>query len=209
MNEIKFKQQQDYVPIFTIPKALTSLLKLDKKDFIHSKDLIRSYISDTKISPYLPVNRFKNSNITLNQKQACFKMLEQSQYGKYHIAGRQFIITQFAIFDVTKEVVPIMVAMIRREYMEYLKMSSLIEKPFPLGVVELWVNHDEHGLSVNFYNRLRSTFHGLIPEDNVKHFTKDKFQTSLFEIYRKPKFLSKKQENIWKKSLLDEFRKKE
>lgn len=206
MNNLEFNQGKEYVPLFAIAKADTSLKKLSNEEICDAQESIQEYLNDDSIQDVFPMKietegqmRSSQHDILNLLSSVCWKIRRNN--------NTRYLVTQYGLFKFSRgEVIPLFLAVIPAKYVKFLKMSSLIEESFPPEVIQVWINKD-HNLSQTFYKSLKDLFFNTFGDNLVAYIDSKEFFKYLFVTYTKPSFLMQSQEIKWKQELLDGFRK--
>lgn len=202
------KMGTTYVPIFALPKVSSSLLQLSLEEKCDVIPVVEEYLNEAPPQPHFGLGQtFKTTPL-----KEIKKLMSESGWHFVEYYGKKLIVTQFAIFEKLSDtsIKPIAVAMIDRQYIPYLKMSSLIEMPFPLDLIEIWFTEDVLKNSKTFQKGVRSALFSVLSKKEVviKEVELEEFNKELFVNFKKPTFLARTQEKRWLKDMWNEFREK-
>jgi hypothetical protein len=206
---MKLNTKTGYVPLAAVCMLQAPISSFTMEEKCEAIDGIKEYLEQKPATEFSD-KYLRTSSVNVTQEELLKNITENPvEIRAYRNSNKTFITSYCGVYLLEARLLkPIIVTMIPEMLVPSLMKCSIMEQPFPVDLLEVWTTADLD-ISKTLYGKIRRVFYEKFPFDVtlVRVVSKEMLFNSLFQTYSKPVFLSRSQEEAWKKSLWDEFKK--
>jgi len=208
---MKLNTKTGYVPLAAVCMLQAPLSTFSMEEKCDAIDGIKEYLQQKPATEFTD-KYLKTSSANVTQEELLKTIAENPVEIRAFRNGNKTIITSYCGVYILEDrlLKPVIVTMIPEICVEGLMKCSIMEKPFPVDLLEVWTT-DLHNtaLSKTLYGKIRKIYYEKFPFNVtlVRNLSPEVLFNSVFQTYSKPVFLSRGQEDTWKQSIWNEYSK--